>query len=74
MRDSKGMYQALYKYAPLSKARIRDLLNQEQFKMAWIGAQNSHGKHRIAIVATSGGTLYGLTLEGEKQLCEWERT
>ncbi len=73
MRNSKSVYQALYRYAPLSKAKIRDLLSQEQFKMAWIGAQNSHGKHRVAIVATSGGTLYGLTLEGEKQLREWAK-
>lgn len=73
MRDSKTVYQELYEYAPLSKARIRDLLSQEQFKMAWIGAQNSHRKCRIAIVATSGGTLYGLTLEGEKQLHKWEK-
>ena len=73
MRDSKKLYQSLYQYAPLSKTRIRDLLSQEQFKMAWIGAQNSHQKHRIAVVATSGGTLYGLTVAGEKQLHEWEK-
>ena len=71
-RDSKRVYEVLHKYGPLFEPRLRELLEEEEFEMAWIGAQNSWGKDRIAIVATGGGTYYGLTVEGEKQLGEWE--
>jgi hypothetical protein len=73
MRDSKRIYQILYKYGPIPEPRMRELLGEEQFKMAWIGAQNSHRKHRIAIVFTAYATSYGLTVKGEKQLSKWEK-
>lgn len=71
-RDAKRVYQVLAKYAPLSEAQMRELLEEEEFEMAWIGANNSHGKWRIAIIRTSSETYYGLTDDGMNQLREWE--
>lgn len=67
-RNSKKVYQVLYEYGPLAKPRMKKLLQKEGFEMAWIGAQNSHGKDRIAIIATADATYYGLTVDGKKQL------
>lgn len=67
-RDSKRIYRVLYEEGPLSMPQMRDLLRAEGFEVAWIGAQNSHRKYRIAIVVTATGNYYGLTLAGKKQL------
>lgn len=72
-RDSKKVYQALYKYGPLLKAKMREILRGEEFEMAWIGAQNSHGKNRVAIASTADETYYGLTSKGVNQLKKWEK-
>ena len=71
-RDSKNVYQLLYKHGPLLKARMTEVLSEEEFEMAWIGAQNSHGKNRLSIVPTADETYYGLTSKGVKQLKKWE--
>ena len=73
-RDSKKVYQILYKHGPLPKARITQVLSEEEFEMAWIGAQNSHGKNRIAIIPTVDQTYYGLTTRGVNQLTKWEES
>ena len=66
-RDSQKVYQALYKHGPLAKPRM-----EEEFQMAWIGAQYSHGKNKIAIIPTANEMYYGLTSKGLKQLKKWE--
>ena len=71
-RDSKKVYRVLYKHGPLLKARMTEVLSEEEFEMAWIGAQNSHGKGRIAIIPTADQTYYGLTTRGVNQLKKWE--
>jgi hypothetical protein len=70
-RDSKRIYRVLYEKGPLSMPEMRDLLRAEGFEMAWIGANNSHRKYRIAIVVTSTTNYYGLTLAGKRQLSAW---
>ena len=70
-RDSKRVYQVLYKEGPLTKVRMREVLSEEEFEMVWIGAQNSHGKSRVAIVSTADQIYYGLTSSGVKQLKKW---
>lgn len=72
-RNSKKVYQVLYKHGPLVKARMRELLQEEGFEMAWTGANNAHGKYRIGIIPTPDATYYGLTLQGEKQLRAWDK-
>ena len=71
-RDSQKVYQALYKHGSLAKPRMTEVLSEEEFQMAWIGAQNSHGKNRVAIIPTADQTYYGLTSKGAKQLKKWE--
>jgi len=71
-RDSKKVYRALYEHGPLPKARLTEVLGEEQFEMAWIGAQNSHGKNRLAPILTADQSYYGLTIKGVKQLKKWE--
>jgi len=51
---------------------MTEALSDEEFQMAWIGAQNSHAKNRIATIPTAGETYYGLTSKGLKQLKKWE--
>jgi len=70
-RDSKKVYQVLYRDGPLSKPQLRELLRGEGFEMAWIGAQKSHDKNRIAIAETADVTYYGLTVAGKRQLGAW---
>jgi len=72
-RDSKRIYRVLYEKGPSSMPQMRDLLHSEGFEMAWIGAQNSHRKDRIAIAVTPTTNYYGLTLAGKKQLSKWEK-
>ena len=72
-RNSKRVYQVLYEDGPLAGPQMRELLREEEFQMVWIGAQNSHGKHRIGIIATAKGNYYGLTVKGEKQLRDERR-
>jgi hypothetical protein len=71
-RDSQKVYQALYKHGPLAKARMTEALSEEEFQIAWIGAQTSHGKNRIATIPTADETYYGLTSKSLKQLKKWE--
>jgi hypothetical protein len=71
-RDSKRVYLVLYEQGPLAKAQMIQVLGEEKFEMAWIGAQNSHGKNRVAVIHTAGQTYYGLTGRGIKQLRKWE--
>jgi len=71
-RDSKKVYQVLYKQGPLAKARMTEVLSEEGFEMQWIGAQNSHGKNRVAMIPTADQTYYGLTSKGVRQLRKWE--
>lgn len=71
-RDSKKVYQFLYENGPLPKARMTEVLSHEEFEVAWIGAQNSHRKNRVAIIPTAGQTYYGLTSKGVNQLKKWE--
>lgn len=71
-RDSKNLYRLLYKHGPLPKKRMTEVLSEEEFQMAWIGAQNSHGKNRVAIIPTADQTYYGLTSRGVSQLKKWE--
>ena len=73
-RDSKNVYQVLYKRGPLVKAQMTEVLSEEGFEMKWIGAQNSHGKNRIAIIPTAERTYYGLTNKGVTQLKKWEES
>lgn len=70
-RDSRRVYQVLYEQGPLAKVRMTQVLVEERFEMAWIGAQNSHGKNRVAIIPTADQTYYGLTSNGVKQLKKW---
>jgi len=51
---------------------MTEVLSEEEFQMAWIGAQNSHGKNRVAIIPTADETHYGLTNKGMKQLKKWK--
>ena len=71
-RDSKKVYEVLYEQGPLAKARMTEVLSKEEFQMAWIGAQNSHAKNRVAIIPTADQTYYGLTSKGVRQLKKWE--
>jgi hypothetical protein len=71
-RDSKKVYRVLFEHSPLPKARMTEVLSEEEFQMAWIGAQNSHGKNRVAIISTAGQTYYGLTSKGVNQLRKGE--
>ncbi len=70
-RHSKQVYQVLYKDGPLTKARMREVLSEEKFEMPWIGAQNSHGMNRVAVIHTADQIYYGLTSNGVKQLKKW---
>ena len=72
-RNSKRVYQVLYKDGPLAVPQMRELLREEEFQIVWIGAQNSHGKRRIGSIVTADTTYYGLTVKGKKQLSEWKR-
>jgi len=69
-RDSKKVYQVLYKDGPLAKAQMAEVLREEEFQIAWIGAQNSHGKNRVAIIPTADQTYYGLNKQGSKPVKE----
>lgn len=64
-RDRDTVYKSLYNNGPLEESRLWELLRKEGFKGQWVGAQNTHGQHRIAIVATPRGNFYGLTYNGQ---------
>jgi len=71
-RDNAKVYEILYKYGPFTDTQMKKLLAEEKFEMQWIGAQNTSGKYRIAIMRTAEHSFYGLTDDGVKQLNEWE--
>jgi hypothetical protein len=50
---------------------MREVLSEEKFEMPWVGAQNSHGMNRVAVIHTADQLYYGLTSNGVKQLKKW---
>jgi short subunit dehydrogenase-like uncharacterized protein len=69
-RNSKRVYQVLYKDGPLAGPQMRELLREEGFEMKWIGAQNAHGKRRIGSIVTADTTYYGLTVKGVEEVTQ----